>query len=149
MTGLRRGFTLVELLIVLAMLGIVIAIAAPLYDRFVQRSRVTESVVHIGTIAAKIRDYRVANGTLPVNLAVLQNIPTTDPWGRPYMYVIITNVGVARKDKKTVPINTDYDLYSVGRDGLTHNSLGNADSRDDVIRARDGRFIGLAEEFDP
>lgn len=149
MTVLRRGFTLVETLIVLAILGIVVAIALPLYERFIERSRVTESVVQIGTIATKIRDFRASTGALPANLGALQDIPNADPWGRAYMYVIITNVGVARKDKKTVPINTDYDLYSVGRDGITHNSLGNSASRDDVIRARDGRFIGLAEEFDP
>ena len=145
----RRGFTMVEILIVMVLFGVMLAFAMPLYDRFIEKSRVTESVVQIGTIATRIKEYQSSTGALPVDLTVLQNVPTLDPWGRAYMYVIITSPGVARRDKKTVPINSEYDLFSVGRDGLTHNSLGNSTSRDDIIRARDGRFIGLAEEFDP
>ena len=144
-----RGFTMVEILLVMVLVGVLLAIALPLYERFIEKARVTESVVQIGTIATRIQEYQAANGALPADLTPLQNIPTIDPWGRAYMYVIITSPGVARRDKKTVPINSQYDLFSVGRDGLTHNSLGNDASRDDVIRARDGRFIGLAEEFDP
>ena len=145
----RRGFTLIEVVIVLAILGIVIAISIPAYERFIEKSRVTETVVQIGTIASKIRDYQATNGTLPADLAQVGYGATMDPWGRPYVYTIITNPGVARRDKKLAPINSDYDLYSVGRDGLTANRLGDDSSRDDVLRARDGRFIGLAEEFDP
>ena len=145
----RRGFTMVEVLIVLAIMGIVLAIAIPSYERFIEKSRVTETVVQIGTIASKIRDYQAANGALPADLAAVGYGATQDPWGRNYVYTIIINPGVARRDKKLAPINSDYDLYSMGRDGLTQNSLGHANSRDDVIRARDGRFIGLAEEFDP
>ena len=149
MPGARRGFTLVETVIVLAILGIVIAFAIPAYERFVDKSRVTEAAVQLGTIMTKIRDYRAANGALPADLAAVGYAGTADPWGRPYVYTIITNPGVARRDKKLAPINSDYDLYTVGKDGVTHNSLGHADSRDDVLRARDGRFVGLAEEFDP
>jgi general secretion pathway protein G len=46
-------------------------------------------------------------------------------------------------------LNSDFDLYSVGRDGLTAASLLNSKSRDDVVRARDGSFVGTAQEFDP
>ena len=145
----RRGFTLVEILIILAIVGIVVAMAIPAYGRFIEKSRVTETVVQIGTIAAKVRDYRTANGALPANLTQVGHGATLDPWGRNYVYVIIVNPGVARRDKKLAPINSDYDLFSMGRDGLTQNSLGHANSRDDIVRARDGRFIGLAEEFDP
>ena len=43
----------------------------------------------------------------------------------------------------------DQAVYSIGPDGLTNASLTHANSRDDVVRARDGGFIGTAEEFDP
>lgn len=56
-------------------------------------------------------------------------------------------MGNARKDRFLVPINSDFDLYSVGPDGLTQASLANRDSLDDVIRAADGAFYGLAENF--
>jgi general secretion pathway protein G len=44
-------------------------------------------------------------------------------------------------------LNSDYDLYSVGKDGLTKPQITNKDSLDDVIRANDGRFIDLAANF--
>ncbi len=104
-----RGFTLVEVMIVLAIAGLLAAIV----------------------------------------LAGLQQ--HIDPWGRPYQYLNIRVSGTsnARKDKKLKPLNSDFDLYSMGPDGLTNKSLNNAKSRDDVVRARDGGFIGTAEEFDP
>ncbi len=75
-----------------------------------------------------------------------------DPWGHPYEYFNLITAkgnGQARKDKKLAPLNTDFDLYSVGPDGQTAASLVNKASRDDTVRARDGGFIGLASDFDP
>jgi general secretion pathway protein G len=46
-----------------------------------------------------------------------------------------------------VPINSDYDLYSMGKDGESVPPLTARASRDDVIRANDGAYIGLASEF--
>ncbi len=53
----------------------------------------------------------------------------------------------ARKDRFLVPINSDYDLYSMGPDGETHKSLNVGAGKDDVIRAADGGFYGPAEKF--
>jgi general secretion pathway protein G len=52
-----------------------------------------------------------------------------------------------RKDRFLVPLNTDFDLYSVGRDGESVPPLSAAKSRDDVVRAANGAFIGLASKF--
>lgn len=52
-----------------------------------------------------------------------------------------------RKDRNLVPINSDYDLYSAGHDGATLPPLLAPVSRDDVIRANNGGFIGLASDF--
>jgi general secretion pathway protein G len=76
----------------------------------------------------------------------------TDPWGRPYEYLNLTppgSKGKARKVKKLNPLNTDFDLYSVGKDGKTVAPLPPPQSHDDIIRARDSRFIGLGRDFDP
>ena len=73
-----------------------------------------------------------------------------DPWGRPYVYTDLSQKGSkgnARKDGKLNPINSDFDLFSVGEDGLTTAPLKPPQSRDDVIRARDGAFLGLAADF--
>lgn len=52
-----------------------------------------------------------------------------------------------RKDRFLHPINSDYDLYSMGKDGESVEPLTAKKSHDDVIRANDGSFVGLAVEF--
>jgi general secretion pathway protein G len=58
-----------------------------------------------------------------------------------------SDTGKARKDKNLVPINSEFDLYSAGRDGDTLPPLVAKPSRDDVVRANDGRFVGLASTY--
>lgn len=147
-----RGFTFIESLLVLVILGVLIAISVPSFERYIERSRVVETTVDIGTMQRKISEHGMSTGALPDDLADVGYGGKLDPWGRSYEYVNLRNMrgnGKARKDKSLAPLNSDFDLYSVGRDGLTKASLGNKASRDDVVRARDGRFVGLAEEFDP
>ena len=52
-----------------------------------------------------------------------------------------------RKDHKLNPINSDFDLYSMGRDKVSKTQVSNEDSLDDIIRANEGGFIGVAREF--
>ena len=56
-------------------------------------------------------------------------------------------MGQARKDRFLVPINSDYDLYSMGPDGGSVPPLTAALSRDDIIRANNGDYFGLASGF--
>ena len=58
-----------------------------------------------------------------------------------------TNIGAARKDGNLVPINTNYDLCSFGKDGKSKAPLRAKDSHDDIIYANDGSYIGPASEF--
>ena len=72
-----------------------------------------------------------------------------DPWKRPYEYWPITgdkNQKV-RKDRNLHPLNTDFDLCSRGRDGNTNLALTAQASHDDIIRANDGKFVGLASKY--
>ena len=57
------------------------------------------------------------------------------------------SAGKPRKDRFLHPINSDYDLYSMGKDGESVEPLTAKKSHDDVIRANDGSFVGLAVEF--
>ena len=52
-----------------------------------------------------------------------------------------------RKDQNLVPINSDYDLYSLGEDGDSKAPLTARASHDDIIRANNGNFIGLGEDY--
>jgi len=101
-------------------------------------------------LQALIKAYEADNDKLPASLAAVGNGGRLDPWGRPYVYLDLTPPGAngaARKDRRLAPINSDFDLYSVGRDGVTHKQLTHRDSQDDVVRARDGGFIGLGADF--
>ncbi len=89
---------------------------------------------------------------MPASLADVGNgSKLFDPWGHAYPYVDQPGVGgkgKARKDHKLNPINSDFDL-SVGKDGVSKTQLTQKDSLDDIVRARDGAFVGLASDFSP
>ena len=73
-----------------------------------------------------------------------------DPWGRPYAYLNIAaagGIGDVRKDKNLNPLNTDFDLYSLGEDGASASPLTAKNSRDDIVRANNGAYIGLGEDY--
>ena len=146
-----RGFTLVEVMIVLAIAGLLAAIVLAGLQQHIEKSRQVQAILDLKEMSEKIRQLDKTGGALPATLADAGYGTRLDPWGRPYEYLNIRVSGTsnARKDKKLKPLNSDFDLYSVGPDGLTNKSLNNASSRDDVVRARDGGFIGTAEEFDP
>ena len=52
-----------------------------------------------------------------------------------------------RKDKNLVPINSEYDLYSLGPDGDSMPPLTAKPSRDDIVMANDGKYIGPVEDY--
>ena len=151
-TAKSHGFTLVEMVLVLAIAGIIVAIALPMFDRYIERSRVLQAVAEIDDMSRNIKKQEKTSGVLADTLATAGFDAKVDPWGFPYQYFnqrTVTGNGVSRPDKKLKPLNSDFDLYSMGRDGVTQQSLTNSKSRDDVVRARDGGFVGTAEEFDP
>jgi prepilin-type N-terminal cleavage/methylation domain-containing protein len=59
----KKGFTMVELLVVLIILAILVAVAAPMYFANVKRARMSEAVAGIGTIRQAMRDYMVSHTT--------------------------------------------------------------------------------------
>jgi general secretion pathway protein G len=147
-----RGFTMLEIVIVVAIVGVLGALASAAYGRYRDRVLVTQAVADIGAIATSIRMHEREYRSLPASLGEVGAGNRLDPWGRPYEYVDLATMkgnGKARKDKKLAPLNSDFDLYSLGKDGKSKPPLVTPDSRDDVVRARDGLFIGLAKDFDP
>lgn len=56
-------------------------------------------------------------------------------------------MGKKRKDKSLYPLNTDYDLYSMGPDGKSQTPLTAKASRNDIVRAKNGAFIGWAADL--
>ena len=122
--------------------------AIPAFSGYVARSRVARAVSDIGTMSLKLHQWQREGRTLPHNLAEA-GIANVDPWGRPYVYLRAADVSRAqlRKDSHLVPLNTDFDLYSLGPDGISALALPAAPSQDDVVRAGDGAYIGLAVNY--
>jgi general secretion pathway protein G len=126
MTSNRRddGFTLLELLVVLAILGLLAAIVAPQVLKYLGTSRTQTAKVQIENIAAAVDHFDLDTGRYPTQeegLDVLVHAPATmpdwkgpylqrpsaliDPWHRKYLYRIPGQHG-------------DFDVWSYGSDGV-------------------------------
>lgn len=141
--GFKKAFTLVELLLTIAIVGTLSAIAIPTYTNYIQKNSNTQAIVDIRNIESQIEGFRALSGSPPATLAAANIVAPIDSWGRPYIYVVPGD----RWDKHDKPLNKDYDLLSMGKDGKTDVKLFKQDAFDDIIRCNDGAYVGLASDY--
>lgn len=145
-----QGFSLVELLVVVAIILTIAAIAIPNLMSAIDLAKVARAVADITNLEEEIGLYQSINNVLPDDLSQVGYGGFLDPWGNPYEYLNHSTMkgnGKARKDRFLVPLNSDYDLYSKGKNGKSSSPITASDSQDDVIRASDGSYVGLASQF--
>ena len=149
------GFTLIELLMVMAILSVLAMIGFFKYSAFIDQTKETKAIADIKDIARLIDEFNDLHGRYPETLDELGRGAFKDPWGNAYQYVSIAEDDKkgkekqkARRDRNQRPINTYYDLWSNGADGDYQQQVNGAKSRDDIIRAWDGDFVGLGKNLD-
>jgi type IV pilus assembly protein PilA len=74
---MQKGFTLIELMIVVAIIGILAAVAIPQYQNYIARAQVTEPVSLLGAAKTPITEFVASNGIFPTT-AQLQDLGVTD-----------------------------------------------------------------------
>jgi general secretion pathway protein G len=149
-----RAFTLIELLITVAIVGTLSAIAVPVYTGYTDESDISTAILDIRRIEGVIEGFRAVRGRPPDTLAEAGLGAQLDPWGNQYQYLRLAFEGVDpktipghRKDAAMNPLNSDFDLYSMGKDGLSVENLVAPKSHDDVVRANNGAYVGLGSEY--
>lgn len=128
----ERAFTLIELLAVIAILGLIAAFAVPQVLKWVSGARTDSARIQIEALGASIDLYRLEVGSFPPTLKALVEKPSgverwngpylkkkvipKDPWGNDYVY-------------RYPGQNGDYDLISLGAD----NSEGGEGEQKDIV----------------
>jgi general secretion pathway protein G len=128
----QGGFTLLELLVVMVIIGLLAAYVAPRYFSQVGRSEVRSAQAQIAALRNALDAYRLDVGSYPSteqgltaltakpqgstrwNGPYLQRAVPADPWGRPYQY-------------KSPGEHGEYDLLSLGKDGQPGGTAEAAD----------------------
>ncbi len=159
------GFTIVELVISLAIIGTLTAIAVPSIQDRIYRANVARAATEIRGLEKEIIFFKTEFGVYPGgrpggNLESLQDISRDnfpDPWGTPYKYLNLEqsspdNEGKpknCRKDRSRNPLNDDFDLYSVGPDRKvpTHRQITRESGQDDIVRAASGQYVGEGSKY--
>jgi len=153
----KKAFTLIEVLLIVAIIGTLLALGIPSYTNLLKKARINQAITEIVKISRELDDFLTDNGNLPETLDELiqetKPLYLIDPWGNPYEYLVIlgkkkSEIGSKwRKDRFLVPLNSDFDLYSMGKDERSFPPLTAQSSWDDIVRANDGGFIGLAHKY--
>lgn len=150
--SLLKAFTIIELLCVITMITLILGTVAPVLFSQLNKARVKRARYEIRLIAGEIEEYVINHEELPDELSDIGYGHRTDPWGNEYQYLRINggDKNITSKVAKVYgekPLNTDFDLYSMGRDGLSASPLTAGPVRDDILRLDNGGYLGTGADY--
>jgi general secretion pathway protein G len=128
----QTGFTLLELLVVLVILGLLAGYVAPKYFSQIGKSEVKTAQAQIGALEKALDQYRIDTGRYPgieQGLAALNSQPADEPrWDGPYLRKAIPNDPWGKPYQYRMPgEHGEVDIYSFGRDGVAGGNGVDAD----------------------
>ncbi len=145
--------TLIEIILAVAIIGTLVAVGVPIYSNALNKARINQAISKVALMGQKIDDFLVDNGRIPNDLSEIGEPNPLDPWGNPYKYTPILGrdktelEAKLRKDRFLIPLNSDYDLFSIGKDGMSVAPLTAEESWDDIVRANNGGYVGVAYRY--
>lgn len=118
----HQGFTLLELLVVMVIIGLLASYVGPRYFSQIGRSEIKAARAQIDAIQKALEQYRIDTGRYPSNeqgLAALNSAPPNEPrWNGPYLAKKLPADPWDKPYQYRIPgRNGDFDLYSFGKDG--------------------------------
>ena len=150
----NRGFTLIEVLMVVAIISALALIAIPNYASLKNMANIARCKSEIRTVEKSIIAYNLDNAKFPDGpLDTTVTTTLIDPWGNYYQYYNIQKNGTAGQyvDNLDNPMNDDFDLYSMGINGVSTgvipHTLADPKCMDDIIRVADGTLVELGSDY--
>ncbi|ENW2662048.1 prepilin-type N-terminal cleavage/methylation domain-containing protein [Neisseria gonorrhoeae] len=147
MNTLQKGFTLIELMIVIAIVGILAAVALPAYQDYTARAQVSEAILLAEGQKSAVTEYYLNNGKWPENNDKAGVASPSDIKGKYVESVTVTN-GVVTAKMKSDGVNNEIkgkklSLWAKRQDGSVKwfcgqpvtRGAGNAGKADDVTKA--------------
>ncbi|EMT7740015.1 pilin [Neisseria gonorrhoeae] len=141
MNTLQKGFTLIELMIVIAIVGILAAVALPAYQDYTARAQVSEAILLAEGQKSAVTEYYLNNGEWPENNTSAGVANPTEIKGKYVQSVTVTN-GVVTAQMKPSGVNNEIkdkklSLWAKRQDGSVKWFCGQPVKRDNANAAND------------
>ena len=85
-----EGFTLIELMLAVTIVGVLASLAVPNYLDFVEKSRVAKTISELHGLTKEIKGFALRAEQYPNSLADIGRSTMLDPWGTPYQYSVVS-----------------------------------------------------------
>ncbi|MGN9579815.1 pilin [Neisseria meningitidis] len=152
MNTLQKGFTLIELMIVIAIVGILAAVALPAYQDYTARAQVSEAILLVEGQKSAVTEYYLNHGIWPANNSSAGVATSADIKGK-YVQSVEVNNGVITATMASSNVNNEIkgkklSLWAKRQDGSVKWFCGQPVTRDKADKADDGVTAANDKQID-